>query len=265
MADVRILLISGSTRRGSGNTAALRTVQALAPDGITAELYDGLAALPAFSPDEDERPPGPAADLRARIAAADALLFCTPEYAGTLPGSLKNLLDWTVGGGEIYGKPRLGQRGGGRPRHGRRGAPRHGAQVRRRGRRRRGVRPRARPAGGGRAGRNHHRPGDPNGPRGRSQRPRRGSHPVRSVDAGPVLTGDRGRGRTRSTAARRSASCPSPRNAIPGSPATSWPRGSAIRRGGPGRGSPTCRRPSSAGSPARRLWWTSSAVRPPRP
>jgi len=77
MADVRILLISGSTRRGSGNTAALRTVQALAPDGIAAELYDGLSALPAFSPDEDEHPPGPAADLRARIAAAGALLFCT--------------------------------------------------------------------------------------------------------------------------------------------------------------------------------------------
>jgi len=54
MADVRILLISGSTRSGSGNTAALRTVQALAPDGITAEMYDGLIALPAFSPDEDE-------------------------------------------------------------------------------------------------------------------------------------------------------------------------------------------------------------------
>ena len=104
-ADVRILLISGSTRRGSGNTAALRTVQALAPEGITAELYEGLAALPAFSPDEDEHPPGPAAELRERIATADALLFCTPEYAGTLPGSLKNLLDWTVGGGEIYGKP----------------------------------------------------------------------------------------------------------------------------------------------------------------
>ena len=105
MADLRILLISGSTRHGSGNTAALRTVQAIAPDGITAEMYEGLAALPAFSPDEDQQPPGPAAELRARIAAADALLFCTPEYAGTLPGSLKNLLDWTVGGGEIYGKP----------------------------------------------------------------------------------------------------------------------------------------------------------------
>ena len=105
MADVTILLISGSTRQGSGNTAALRTAQALAPDGVTAELYEGLAALPAFSPDEDERPPGPAADLRARIAAAGALLFCTPEYAGTLPGSLKNLLDWTVGGGEMNEKP----------------------------------------------------------------------------------------------------------------------------------------------------------------
>jgi chromate reductase, NAD(P)H dehydrogenase (quinone) len=105
VADVRILLISGSTRQASGNTAALRTVRAAAPDGVVAQLYDGLTALPAFSPDEDERPPGPAADLRARIAAADALLFCTPEYAGTLPGSLKNLLDWTVGGGEIYGKP----------------------------------------------------------------------------------------------------------------------------------------------------------------
>src|SRR6266581_43719 len=115
MADVRILLISGSTRRGSGNTAALRTVQALAPDGITAEMYEGLAALPAFSPDEDERPPGPAADR--------ALLFCTPEYAGTLPGSLKNLLDWTVGGGEIYGKPvgwinvAVGGRGAGAEEH----------------------------------------------------------------------------------------------------------------------------------------------------
>ena len=45
------------------------------------------------------------AGLRAQLAASDAVLFCTPEYAGALPGSFKNLLDWTVGGGEIYGKP----------------------------------------------------------------------------------------------------------------------------------------------------------------
>src|SRR5581483_2560142 len=76
------------------------------PDGVTAELYGGLAALPAFNPDDDHDPLPPAVgELRARIAAADAVLFCTPEYAGTLPGSLKNLLDWTVGGGEMYGKP----------------------------------------------------------------------------------------------------------------------------------------------------------------
>jgi len=87
MADVRIMLISGSTRRGSGNTAALRTVQALAPDGVTAEMYDGLAALPAFSPDQDERPPGPAADLRARIAAAGALLFCTRNTPARCPAA----------------------------------------------------------------------------------------------------------------------------------------------------------------------------------
>lgn len=103
---MRILLISGSTRDGSGNTAALRTARELVPGGVTAELYDGLAALPAFNPDLDRDPlPPPAGELRARIAAADAVLFCTPEYAGTLPGSLKNLLDWTVGGGEMYGKP----------------------------------------------------------------------------------------------------------------------------------------------------------------
>jgi len=103
---MRILLISGSTRDGSGNTAALRTIRALTPDGVTAELYAGLAALPAFNPDDDHDPLPPAVgELRARIAAADSVLFCTPEYAGTLPGSLKNLLDWTVGGGEMYGKP----------------------------------------------------------------------------------------------------------------------------------------------------------------
>ncbi|HEY1644526.1 MAG TPA: NAD(P)H-dependent oxidoreductase [Streptosporangiaceae bacterium] len=105
-AQTRILLISGSTRAGSGNTSALRTIQAVAPAGVSAELYDGLAGLPAFNPDQDGADvPAPVAGLRAQIAAADAVVVCTPEYAGTLPGSFKNLLDWTVGGGELYGKP----------------------------------------------------------------------------------------------------------------------------------------------------------------
>jgi chromate reductase len=103
---MRVLLISGSTRGGSTNAAALATLQAIAPPGSTAVLYAGLSALPAFNPDDDREPlPAAVAALRAEIADADALVFCTPEYAGTLPGSLKNLLDWTVGGTEISAKP----------------------------------------------------------------------------------------------------------------------------------------------------------------
>jgi chromate reductase len=102
----QVLLISGSTRTGSTNTAVLRTAASLAEPGVTAELYAGLSELPAFNPDDDHDPlPAPVAHLRARIAAADAVLFCTPEYAGSLPGSFKNLLDWTVGGTEMDGKP----------------------------------------------------------------------------------------------------------------------------------------------------------------
>lgn len=104
--SVRVLLISGSTRNSSVNTAALMTAAALAPEEVTPVLYGGLAGLPAFNPDHDgDWLPPAAAGLRQEIAAAAAVLFCTPEYAGTLPGSLKNLLDWTVGGGELYGKP----------------------------------------------------------------------------------------------------------------------------------------------------------------
>jgi chromate reductase, NAD(P)H dehydrogenase (quinone) len=103
---VRVLLVSGSTRAGSGNTAALVTAAAVAPGRVTTVLYDGLTRLPAFNPDDDgDRVPREVARLREEIAAADAVLFCSPEYAGTLPGSFKNLLDWTVGGGQLYGKP----------------------------------------------------------------------------------------------------------------------------------------------------------------
>jgi NAD(P)H-dependent FMN reductase len=107
-ATCRILLISGSLRSASTNSALLRTARACAPDGVEAVLYEGMGSLPHFNPDDDPEggPVHPAvAELRAAIGEADALLFCTPEYAGALPGSFKNLLDWTVGGGETYGMP----------------------------------------------------------------------------------------------------------------------------------------------------------------
>ena len=101
-----LLLICGSVRAGSTNAAVLRTAGSLAPAGVAAAGYDELASLPHFNPDDDgESPPTAVAQLRARLAAAGALLFCTPEYAGALPGSFKNLLDWSVGGGEMSGKP----------------------------------------------------------------------------------------------------------------------------------------------------------------
>jgi NAD(P)H-dependent FMN reductase len=101
-----VLLVSGSTRSASTNSALIRTAAAFPPEGVRARVFAGLAELPHFNPDDDAEPlPQPVIALRAAIAAADAVLFCTPEYAGTLPGSFKNLLDWTVGGTELTDKP----------------------------------------------------------------------------------------------------------------------------------------------------------------
>lgn len=101
----RVLLISGSTRSASTNSALIRTAALCAPPGVETARY-GLTALPHFNPDDDREPlPPTVAALRAGIAASHAVLFCTPEYAGTLPGSMKNLLDWTVGGIEMVDRP----------------------------------------------------------------------------------------------------------------------------------------------------------------
>ena len=104
-----MLLVSGSLRSRSINTAALKTVLAIAPDEVEVVLYEHMADLPHFNPDDDFDPLHPAvADLRATIRAAGAVLFSTPEYAGALPGSFKNMLDWTIGdtqAGSIYEKP----------------------------------------------------------------------------------------------------------------------------------------------------------------
>lgn len=104
----RILLISGSLRAQSTNAAALRTAQALAGEGVETVLYERMGSLPHFNPDDDAEgaTPHPAvAELRGAIGEADAILICTPEYAGALPGALKNLLEWTIGDGGTYGKP----------------------------------------------------------------------------------------------------------------------------------------------------------------
>jgi NAD(P)H-dependent FMN reductase len=104
-----IVLVSGSLRRMSTNTATLRTIAQIAPEGVDCHIYDHLARLPAFNPDDDRPPLHPEVQrLRDAIHQADAIIFSSPEYAGALPGSLKNLLDWTIGdeqAGSIYEKP----------------------------------------------------------------------------------------------------------------------------------------------------------------
>jgi NAD(P)H-dependent FMN reductase len=103
---VQVLLLCGSVRKGSSNEAMLRLVQEVAGGPGRAVFYEGLGELPHFNPDLDADPlPAEVATLRSAIADADAVLICTPEYAGTLPGSFKNHLDWTVGGTEICDKP----------------------------------------------------------------------------------------------------------------------------------------------------------------
>jgi NAD(P)H-dependent FMN reductase len=103
---MRLLAISGSLRAESSNSRLLRAAQALAPAGVTIDLYDGMGALPHFNPDDDvDVPPPVVAQFRAQIGAADGLLISSPEYAHGVPGSLKNALDWLVSSAEIIDKP----------------------------------------------------------------------------------------------------------------------------------------------------------------
>jgi chromate reductase len=105
---VRVLTVSGSLRAVSSNGAVLDALAALAPADLAVVRYAGLADLPAFNPDLDgdgaALPPA-VADWRARVAAADALVVCSPEYAHGVPGALKNALDWLVSGPEVPGLP----------------------------------------------------------------------------------------------------------------------------------------------------------------
>ena len=106
---MKVLAISGSLREASYNTALARGAIELAPAGVEVELYDGLAQLPPYDEDLDgEDAPIAVTDLRERIAAADALLFVTPEYNGSIPGVLKNAVDWLSrpgGQSPLNGKP----------------------------------------------------------------------------------------------------------------------------------------------------------------
>ena len=104
---IRILGIAGSLRRQSYNRGALRAAAELAPEGATVETFD-LDGIPGFSEDDERSPPEKVVELKRRIREADAVLFVTPEYNYSIPGVLKNAIDWAsrpYGDSAWSGKP----------------------------------------------------------------------------------------------------------------------------------------------------------------
>lgn len=93
MKTVNILGIVGSLRKGSYNRLALQAAQELLPDNAELNLID-LHGIPVFNQDEEMTPPDAVLEFKQKILAADAILFATPEYNYSLPGGLKNAIDW---------------------------------------------------------------------------------------------------------------------------------------------------------------------------
>ncbi len=102
-----ILGIAGSLRRNSYNLSALRAAQQLAPDGVSLKIFQ-LDGIPGFNEDDEKNPPAKIVDFKKEIRAADAILFATPEYNYSVPGVLKNAIDWAsrpYGDSAWLGKP----------------------------------------------------------------------------------------------------------------------------------------------------------------
>jgi chromate reductase len=91
---MRILAVSGSLRRDSHNTRLLRAAAQELPPGVDLEPYDGLKQIPPFDEDDEVTPAPEVLRWRAAIEGADAVLFATPEYNSSIPGQLKNAIDW---------------------------------------------------------------------------------------------------------------------------------------------------------------------------
>ena len=91
---MRVLGVSGSLRRESHNRRLLRAAAKLLPPGVEFVEFDGLKPIPPFDEDDEATAPTPVTSWREAIAGADAVLFATPEYNSSIPGHLKNAIDW---------------------------------------------------------------------------------------------------------------------------------------------------------------------------
>jgi chromate reductase len=105
--SIKILGIAGSLREKSFNRGLLRAAVELAPEGAEIEIFE-LGGIPGFNQDEEQNPPEKVAELKRKIREADAILFVTPEYNYSIPGVLKNAIDWAsrpYGDSAWNGKP----------------------------------------------------------------------------------------------------------------------------------------------------------------
>jgi chromate reductase, NAD(P)H dehydrogenase (quinone) len=93
MENINILGIAGSLRQSSYNRAALRAAKSLVPDNAVLDIFE-LDGIPGFNQDDEQNPPEKVVELKRRVLAADAILFVTPEYNYSIPGVLKNAIDW---------------------------------------------------------------------------------------------------------------------------------------------------------------------------
>jgi chromate reductase len=103
-SKINILAVSGSIRKKSSNTAILNAIEKLLPENVTYKVYADIDKLPHFNPETEEGNEY-VADFRRQLKSADAVIFCTPEYAFGVLGVLKNALDWVVSSGELNEKP----------------------------------------------------------------------------------------------------------------------------------------------------------------
>jgi len=104
---IRVLAFAGSLRKGSYNKALIRAAVELAPENVTMEVFD-LEGIPPFNQEQENNPPSKVADFKEKIRGADALLIATPEYNYSIPGVLKNAIDWASRpkqGNPLQGKP----------------------------------------------------------------------------------------------------------------------------------------------------------------
>lgn len=102
---MRILAVCGSLKAGSGNLALLKTAATLMPPGVDVVFFESLGDLPHFNPDlETSGVPESVARWRRALSESDAVLIASPEYGFSLPGVLKNAIDWVIGSGELERK-----------------------------------------------------------------------------------------------------------------------------------------------------------------